>query len=196
LLDEAQIETAAQALTEALLDDPLFAYVQPEPAARAHSLAALLAAQVRFGLLYGEVYTTAGSVDGVALWQPPGVEITPERAAECGLDRLSEIFASEALLRLGRTLDYLNAAQLHNLQSDHWYLMALGVLPARQRQGLGGALLQPVLHRASASQTPCILNTTQPANLAFYQKHGFRSISHAVEPDSGLNYWTLQREPT
>lgn len=194
LLPTSQIDAAAQTLTLALLDDPLFVYVQPDPLARQRSLTALLAAQVRFGVQYGEVYAAA-NLEGVALWQPPGVEITPERAAECGLNRLSEIFDEQALLRLGGALDYLNAQQVHNLPPQHWYLMALGVLPTHQRQGLGGALLQPVLQRADASQTACVLNTTQPINLSFYQKHGFRSLSQAVEPASGLNYWTLLREP-
>ena len=43
--------------------------------------------------------------------------------------------------------------------SHHWYLMILGVVPADQGRGIGGALMQPVLEEADREGVPCYLET-------------------------------------
>ena len=73
--------------------------------------------------------------------------------------------------------------------------MIVGVVPARQRQGLGRALLQPGLNQADAARLPCYLDTTLAENVIFYQKLGFHVLVETVEPESGLQLWTLQRDP-
>jgi GNAT superfamily N-acetyltransferase len=71
--------------------------------------------------------------------------------------------------------------------------MVVGVIPPRQGQGFGRALLRPVLDRADAEGLPCYLETAQPGNVAFYQKLGFDIIADMVEPRSGLRLWTFRR---
>jgi hypothetical protein len=41
---------------------------------------------------------------------------------------------------------------------------------------------------------PCYLETTQPKNVTFYQRLGFRVLREAVEPESGLTIWTFRRD--
>jgi hypothetical protein len=36
---------------------------------------------------------------------------------------------------------------------------------------------------------------TMPENLPFYERHGFRVAAEAVEPESGIRFWWLWREP-
>jgi ribosomal protein S18 acetylase RimI-like enzyme len=194
-LAEAQLEDAARALALAFQDDPLQSYVLPDPEERALRSPAHFSTLLRYGHLFGEAVTTQGTPEGAAIWQPPGVDVTPERAVGSGLNRLLTLIGADALQRLGRVLDYLEAVHHRDLPPDHWYLMVVGVVPARQGQGVGRALLQPILNRADSAGLPCCLDTAQPQNVPFYQKLGFRVLAETVEPESGLRLWSFRRDP-
>jgi GNAT superfamily N-acetyltransferase len=195
-LTEAQLEEAARALALAFQNDPLQSYVLPDPEERAVRSPAHFSTLLRFGRIFGEVYTTPGTPQGAAVWQPPGVEVTPESAVSAGFDRLPAHIGADAMNRLGRVLDYLEAVHRRDLSPEQWYLMIVGVAPARQGHGVGRALLQPVLSRTDSAGMPCYLDTSQQRNLPFYQKLGFHIVTESVEPESGLQLWTLRRDPS
>lgn len=58
----------------------------------------------------------------------------------------------------------------------HWYLPFIGVDTARQGQGLGSALLRPMLAECDRAQLPAYLESTNPRNRSLYERHGFRAI--------------------
>src|SRR4051794_36058942 len=128
-LAEAQIEDAAQALALAFQDDPLQSYVLPDPEERALRSPGHFSTLLRFGHLFGEVYTTPGTPESAAIWQPPGVEMTPKSAASAGLNRLPALIGADAMERLGRVLDYLESVHRRDVPPEHWYLMVAGVAP-------------------------------------------------------------------
>lgn len=52
----------------------------------------------------------------------------------------------------------------------HWYLMVLGVDPELQGQGVGSAFVREGFAYADREARPCYLETSQPRNVAFYQR--------------------------
>jgi ribosomal protein S18 acetylase RimI-like enzyme len=72
--------------------------------------------------------------------------------------------------------------------------MLLGVAPGYQNQGIGAALLQPVLQRADRDRTLCYLETSTDAAVRFYQRQGFE-IVHTRQIGKSLPYWILKRCP-
>jgi GNAT superfamily N-acetyltransferase len=73
--------------------------------------------------------------------------------------------------------------------------MVVGVSPERKGQGLGRALIQPIMDRGDAAGVPCYLETSQPDNVSFYERLGFEQVVDVVEPQSGLRLWTFRRDP-
>ncbi|MCB8979900.1 MAG: GNAT family N-acetyltransferase [Ardenticatenaceae bacterium] len=195
ILNELQIEGAAQVLALAMQDDPLFAYLLPDQKERLSRLLPFFTAHVRFGHLFGAVYTTAGDSLGTAVWQAPGEEITPERATVSGMNQIGKILGPDSLQRLGKTFDHLGEVHHSHLAAKHWYLMAIGVRPDFQRRGIGGALLRPILDQAAADRLPCYLDTSLPENLVFYRKQGFTTLVESVLPGTNLHFWTLEKRP-
>lgn len=55
----------------------------------------------------------------------------------------------------------------------HWYLPLIGVDPAKQGLGLGGALLRFVLDRCDREGMPAYLESSSPRNVTLYERHGF-----------------------
>ena len=151
---------------------PLQTYILPDAEDRARRSPAHFASIFRYGLLFGEVFTAPG---GAAVVLPPDEwEITPERGTSAGFDQGPTSLGAVAAERFSAALLALEPSHHRDLPSAHWYVLLLGVSPEAQGTGLGRALLQPVLDRATAAGQPCYLETAQPKNVGFYERLGFR----------------------
>lgn len=187
----------SEAMSNAFRDDPAWMYLLPDEARRLRLLPSFFNILLRYSQRYGELYTTVANA-GAACWLPPG-NTTPL------LRRLIRIGIHDA--RLGIDLGWVGfrrymametcSGTLHqqSVTGDHWYLWALGVDPAHQKQGVGSTLVQPILERADADRLPCYLETSNARNIAFYQKHGFSVASEGAIPKSNLHVWAMVRKP-
>jgi ribosomal protein S18 acetylase RimI-like enzyme len=136
----------------------------------------------------GEVWCT-DDVATVAMWDKPAASASPRDSALW--DGMVKQLPEETQLRL----EHLGGAVgQHNLEEPHWYLGILATHPDWQRQGLGRAVLAPVLERGDADGITCVLLTESPENVAFYRAIGFDV--HA-EPDipGGPPVWVMHRPP-
>jgi ribosomal protein S18 acetylase RimI-like enzyme len=100
---------------------------------------------------------------GVALWLPPGADL--------------DHAAIEATLPPGREAEIaavLEKLALHHPTEPHWYLPLIGVDPAHQGKGYGSVLLDETLRRCDRDRVAAYLESTNPANIALYQRHGFK----------------------
>lgn len=191
-----QIKESGAVLARAFYDDPLLGWVIPDDATRLRKLEWLETAGAKYGHRYGEVYTTAGRVEGNAVWLPPGqTKMTLSRMIATGLPAGPLRLGLPSFLRFMKVMDVFDKLHERDMHGPHWYLMILGVDPPRQGQGVGGSLIQPVLARADEAGLPCYLETQKTINVPFYQRHGF---DVAVEDDiagGGPHYWTMKRLP-
>jgi ribosomal protein S18 acetylase RimI-like enzyme len=55
----------------------------------------------------------------------------------------------------------------------HWDLVVLGVRAEAQRRGVGSALLEAGLRLVDADASDCYLETSDHANVPFYERFGF-----------------------
>jgi GNAT superfamily N-acetyltransferase len=195
-LHDAQLDEASQVLARAFFDDPLMTYIMPDDAQRKEILPSFMLAGSRICLPHGEMYTTPGAVLGSANWLPPGkTEVNEETlAAAGGLEVLGRM-GDEAAGRFGAVMAQLGELHAQAVPPDHWYLLILGVDPARQGQGVGGSLIEPILRRADGEGRACYLETMKPRNVTFYQKHGFEVVVEDDTADGGCHFWTMRRSP-
>jgi ribosomal protein S18 acetylase RimI-like enzyme len=76
----------------------------------------------------------------------------------------------------------------------HHYLYFLGVEPASQGRGLGGALLRRMNAVADADGVDCYLETDVLANVRLYERHGYRVDAERSVPGlRGLRLWSMTR---
>jgi len=151
---------------------------------------------VRYGYRYGEVYTTAGGLEGVAVWLRPGeTDLALWKMLATGVLSVPLQFGSAGLRRFGKVVGYIDQLHHRDAPGPHWYLWILGVAPGRQGTGVGGRLIQPGLARADAAGLPCYLLTMTERNLIFYARHGFRVATAGQLPDGGPRVWGMLRDP-
>ena len=61
----------------------------------------------------------------------------------------------------------------------HWYLPWFGVASALQGKGIGGELMKACLAVVDTSHLPAYLETPNPRNISFYERHGFEVTAEA-----------------
>jgi ribosomal protein S18 acetylase RimI-like enzyme len=196
-LTDSQIPGAAATLARAFHDDPLMTYAIPDAAERVRLLPDMYARMIRFGTLAGEVYVTAGALEGVALWLPPHAKWTRENIEASGMHETPNLIGNDAYQRYREVVGREWQARERDMPIACWYLFLLGVEPDSQRRGLGGALMRPVIERADEEHVACYLETENQRNVAFYLKQGFDVIVNGEEAGaSGVRFWTFRRVPT
>lgn len=194
MLERGQAAEAAAVLGASHAQYPAFAHLFPDRQRRQRILRSLFVATVRDAQPFGAVVTASmgGRMVGVAVWLPPGrfpwSTWRKLRAARM-LAQVTWLAPHRiaAFAALGRNTERVFP------EAPHWYLEVLGVRPAAQRLGVGGALLQPVLVHADRDSMPCHLETSDPANVAFYERFEFTSVGeHQLVPD-GPPHYSMQR---
>jgi len=194
-LQTAQIEEASQVLARAFFDDPLTMYMMPDDNKRRRALPWFFKKAAQISHRYGEPFTTAGKVEGAALWLPPGKTILSlPMMIRTGMMAAPFRFGLPTFMKFMSAMNHLEHLHKRDIQPDHWYLFVLGVDPERQGQGVGGTIVQPILERADKERLPCYLETMKERNVTFYKKHGFEVIVDDVLKD-GPRYWTMKRPP-
>ena len=164
-------EEASQAfatLTLAFVQDPMNRWVLPDPVQYLKNLG-----QLARGL--GGAAFAHGSADrledfsGVALWLPPG--ISPDEQL------LGRLIESEVAEKQRAELHEIGAqmGKFHP-EGPHWYLAYAGVDLNRQSQGLGSVLIKHGLQRCDRDGLPAYLESSNPRNVPFYERHGYEVI--------------------
>lgn len=135
--------------------------------------------------------TCAGDLTGAAIWVPPGE--SPMGTAEL-IDIVKPNVATRLAFRSPLLAWGALRADRHHPHEPHFYLAAIGVDPAAQGRGLGSQLLQPVLDLCDEEQVPAYLESSDPANVDFYARHGFRTVE-VVRLPRGPMIHTMWRTP-
>lgn len=192
-LDSTKLKPAAEMMARAFFYDPYDTFVIPDLTRRERLLPWLFERLLRYGQRYGRVFTT-DSIEGAAMWlgpEKPDFHLPGAIWTRLALLPLKLSRAENARIQvLDGAADRLHAEAV---TGPHWYLPVLGVDPAFQGQGIGGALLQPVLELADRDQQACYLDTNNEKNLPFYERHGFR-VAGQLRPDpDGPSVWGLVR---
>jgi GNAT superfamily N-acetyltransferase len=133
---------------------------------------------------------TAHYVDGflaAVLWLPPDV-----RPQEDEMMALMERTVSDSTLKDFRSV--MEQAGRYRPTEPHWYLPLMGVDPPRQGSGHGSALMKHALTACDREQKLAFLESTNPRNVSFYQRHGFEVLG-TVQVGSSPTGFSMLRTP-
>jgi GNAT superfamily N-acetyltransferase len=194
-LAERQVAASGAVLARAMANDPVFTYILPDPVERERLMSPFMTALTRYGLLFGEVYVTAGPVEASAIWLPPSLIRTEEQSDRTGLTAVVSAFSDGARARRDAVVQDHDRVRGAAQFVPHWYLVLIGVDPARQGLGLGSLLLRAGLSRVDQDGVECQLFTEQQRNVPIYQRYGFEIAVEGDLPDGGPHFWFMRRRP-
>jgi GNAT superfamily N-acetyltransferase len=126
----------------------------------------------------GRVFAT-GDLKACAIWFPAeGWQLdlaTQARVAR----RFIEISGWQAAARKAYGLNRVEASRP---RTHHFFLQTLGVRAGMQGKGYGAALLQRFCQDCETANAAGYLETGNPGNIPFYEKHGFRVVGRVALP--------------
>lgn len=188
---ESQDLTAlSRSLVRAFVDDPVAQWAAPRKSDRDRALAGFFDAYLAHKQPHGFVSCTSDSA-GAAIWAPPGK--SSMTMAEAWAIVRPNVFSRLALRGPLIARGAWRVDRLHP-EAPHFYLAAIGVDPSAQGRGLGSRLLAPVLNLCDEDRVGAYLESSDPANIDFYVRHGFRVVEDLRLPRGPLIH-TMWRDP-
>lgn len=173
--DEAK---AIATVALAFASDPMMRWSFPDPAKYMTVVPDFLRAFGGNAVTNGTA-DVAGEFAAVALWLPPGVEPDGEAMGKI----IENHMPAENMEDGGGLVEQMNKFHPHE---PHWYLPLIGTDPAHQGKGYGAALMTHAMKRCDESRLPAYLESSNPANVPFYERFGFKVMGKIQQGSSPL----------
>lgn len=153
-------------LTAAFEADPPVRWMYPEQTEYLRHFPTFLRAFGGVAMREGTFEATEG---GAALWVSPG-SAPDDEAIMAVVEASVPASRHEDVFAVFEAMGHAHPAE------PHWYLPVMGVVPERQGQGLGTALMRPVLERCDATGVMAYLEATTERSRALYSRLGFEQM--------------------
>jgi len=194
-LDESHIIPSSIILGKAFQDNPSFIYRIPDASERKKKLKYLFEYTIRYGVLFGEVFSTSSNLEGIAGWIPfEKVYQTIEDQTRSGGKKIMSEFGMEYIKKEAKLQYFLDTLHKRHAPFPHLYLYPLGVNPQFQGKGHGGLLLKNMFEKVDQINLPIFLETDREKNVKFYEKHGFKVMEEAPIPNTEIPVWAMLRK--
>src|SRR5450631_3474188 len=164
-VSEAEREHAIGTLVLAFSSDPFVRWVYPEASDYLTRFPEALQAFGGIAFGHGGVFQLS-EFAAVALWLPPGVD-------PGGDDTVALFKANVDPRKFIDLLGVFGQMEEAHPTTPHWYLPWFGVDCVVQGQGLGSRLMTRCLEIVDREHLPAYLDSTNPRNVSFYERHGF-----------------------
>jgi ribosomal protein S18 acetylase RimI-like enzyme len=194
LATRSDVDALAAMLARAFAQDPFYSYLAGDAPERGERMRRGWAGILRHASdRLSTTYTTDDHA-GAAIWHPPGYG----GASFIGSLRLMPSVARLAggyrrLRQISRAISALEERRAHHVPAPHYYLSALGVEPGRQGEGIGTALVAPVLGRARDEGLAAYLETATARNVLLYERLGFEVVEELTLPGTDVHGWLMRR---
>lgn len=160
----------SDALARAFYDDPVLGWLMPNEGKRLRRLRKFFGLDLRhMAFRRGTVWRNEDRT-GACLVMPPGEWRLPPLVAIGHTSGFLRVFGA----RLPVALALQSLMELRHLREPHHYVLAVGVVPELQGNGVGSALMRPMLDQCDAAGLPSYLEASSERSAALYERLGFR----------------------
>lgn len=185
---DADADAVASILADGFSDDPIMRWVF-EPADREQG------PYTFFRFIAGVAAIPNGATylcgdEAAAVWTPPNTPPWPPARGIAFAEQISAVTQAGTLERIAALDDATK--QVHP-QEPHWYLGILATRCEVQGKGIGGKLLAHCLERVDEAGLPAYLESSNPRNVPFYERFGFRG-TRQIELPGGPSLLAMWRE--
>lgn len=184
-----------QSLAQAFHDAPDYSFILSGHTDKQRALSWFFGSFVaRLSLVYGSIHVTEDGSAGILTFAP-GRSPSLLTLLQAGVLAFPRHFGWLGTFRAFSLGIYMEKQRLKLAPMPHWYVLAVGVAPEKQGQGLGYDLITQAIRRSEADGVPCYLEAFEEKLVEHYERRGFRVLSRDPLP-TGLTLWCMLREPS
>lgn len=192
-LSKVDLEKATSVLTSAFENDPCLRYILNSDGYPLKKAELIHQYVIKSGLLYGHVFSSGENIEGVSVWLPPHkVYMSIWNFIRAGGLSLP----LSIIKRMKQYDDYAKKIHHKIATHPHWYLFSIGVHQTYHGKSHGSNMLKPILEYIDQRKEFCYLETHNPKNIAFYEKHGFKLQDVTFLPNSNTQHFAMYRSPS
>ena len=184
--DQAAVENLIHSIVLAFEADPIVRWMYPTEEQYLKKFPQFVKTFASKAFEHNTVFCTKDYAGG-AFWIPPGIELETDAMVGLIQQTVSKPTQNEVF-------DLLEQTNNFHPQESYWYLAILGVNPTRQKKGYGSTLIQQVLDNCDRHNQFAYLESSNPANIPFYQRHGFEVVSE-IQVGSSPTMFPMVRHP-
>jgi ribosomal protein S18 acetylase RimI-like enzyme len=191
VVDAGAVGIAAQVFAAGFHDDPLWVWAFPDDGRRLEQQRAFWRFCVAEAIRYPWTFLAAGDRTATC-WIPPDGEEFSDEGAERFEPLLVDLLGDGAVpvLALFEALD-----THHPHDEPHFYLSLFATEPAARGNAYGQALLRHNLALIDEEGASAYLESSNPRNIAMYERHGFRVVHRVSGPAGCPDVAGLWRDP-
>jgi ribosomal protein S18 acetylase RimI-like enzyme len=197
-LRREDLGAAVRPMVRAFWDYPETLHLLPNERHRRHVLPRYLLSDARDALAFDTLFGAESSgarLVGAAAWIPPeAYPVSIGRQLRQLVDLAPSLPWGWRAVPEARRGQGANSAR-HRIHPPHYYLRAIGVDPATHSRGVGTSLMEPALYLADDRQVGCFLQTVTDANVAWYQRFGFRVVDRYRPTPQWPEVHAMWRDP-
>jgi ribosomal protein S18 acetylase RimI-like enzyme len=185
IISKDEKDKALDIFTMAFVNDPAMRWLMPEASVYLKKLGA---AQMALGgrALQHETAHVLDDNSAAAFWLPPGVG--PDEEAMGAF--VSNVPPESCRGDVAGLAEQMGG---YHPEEPHWYLAALGVDIKAQGKGMGSILMKHALMRVDRERKAAYLESSNPRNIPFYERHGFEVIGRIQSGSSPVITPMLRR---
>lgn len=174
-------------LVSAFTDDPVTRWFFKEDALFREIFPKFIPVFARGAFADGTVFHT-GEYEAAALWHGPD-SLPPDEETLIAMmhEAVSQDTFDHAMVMFEQLGEY-------HPKTPHYYLSMIGVCPEHRNKGLGSTLMVNQLAVCDHEGLPAYLESSNPRNLPFYERHGFKIIGE-IPAGEELILYPMLREP-
>lgn len=175
-------------LTESFAENPSVNYVVKQDKKRMARIASLMEYSYFQGKVGGDLFYNAQEF-------ACAIVIDPEKRKPFFKSvwwDLKLVFQCIGIRNVRKVLKRQKLIKLHHPSSNHVHLWYIGVDPTHQGKGFGSTLLTEIIKAYKSKGKHIILETSNPKNFPFYERHGFTCVAELTDFKSPLRVYELK----
>jgi GNAT superfamily N-acetyltransferase len=183
----ADLPAITEIWVDAFVGDPYLRWIAPDDdtwRSFGHEWMGFIA-----GLCFERGHTFVDDAVAIA-WIPPDLALVGPDDLARGRAIIEHHASTE---RAEQAVTTILAARGRAMEESHWTLQYVGVRQASTGQGLGAAAVAPTLAAIDRDGLPCGLTSSNPRNVAFYERLGFRVVAEVPSPDGAVTLRPMER---
>jgi len=194
LLDLADVEPAAQVMSQAYVDDPLTSFMLPFRRTRTRTLYKFFRAMGEVSIKKQRCFGVGDPLQAVAYWKSPNQADLSISVKSLGkFLPLLFTFYPIGLWRAKAVVSQIDELHKRYAEGPHFYLDNIGVLSEARGRGLASRLIRPFLAMAEAQKVIAYTDTVTRSNVVLYEHLGFQCVEESTIPATGITVWALRK---
>ncbi len=184
--DKQHKKQVVNILTESFNNNKSVNYVVKQDNRRVKRISSLMEYAFEQNVNLGEIYLSDDQ-QGALVLVMPGKSRGIVASIYLTLRLITKVISIERLIKI---LKWKSKTNKYLPKTPFIYIDFIGVLPQRQRGGIGGKLLKKAIERSRETNLPIYLITSMPENLPFYNLFNFEVYQQI---DFGYKIYFLRR---